>query len=736
MESDQENGEGLTSEEQSERKTLKSIRSKVKGLGGKALWRKASAGYQQLGSAMHMSTLAWWWKECPVQSDDSIRMLFDFETGPISFARDRPARQPQAPAGRSEEPKLPGLKVQQDVFLTYPKGCRTDRQLDDFATAITSGTDWDGVTCIAGFRGSGKSTVLNRIEWFCKNQPRDGAQPLLVRFDIGMSFEHERFARDVADQLCRASRLHCKEGPFKARIPGVTAVNLLLGNFARWCHGNIMWAGIVFLIVVSLIGISQLHGSTPVSLASKATTSGGLTLLDKEFPIPVLGKISVADLHAIVLVLSTILMLGLAHGVRSLLPQSLSRQRPNWRQYLVIILLAPPLAVGLDALWVWSVAEATAPRTAGCHLMAVLDIGVSCDNWLGAILTPFLGSMVPMFLAILALPGWWEHFVYSGRMTRQLRAQDDARFIPLPYVGTLLAQVLPKGHDVEELDKISMPFLQQRTKEILNRCAATFGRVVILVDDADVLPSDQFHLLMRILRPISKVRNVSCVIAVPEFFFDVFKSAKLGDAHSTIRECHFLGNPAIYSPGYDEPFKLKSKLTRSNFHDQVVELLRSRLRSPLADGTTAQLKELDLFVAALTLWDFDPKADAGRPLRDHEKFFLKYKGLSRREWIREIELRLPGPMPLKADLGSQRREDKRGTRLERYRRDFEGLENVFHCNVRRRADSVKAEGELDGRTAATKQRRAKATTKAKRAKKSALRRVDSAKRSKRGKAKK
>ncbi|MEM7478968.1 MAG: WD40 repeat domain-containing protein [Planctomycetota bacterium] len=1057
-------------------------------------WRRATREFlenPEHSRGISLETLDWWAFEKPRGKDTASGEptslggwsagseyveILDFHTGPPSFSTAIETDELLNSYELDSERKPPGLRLQQNVFLSRPKGCDSDSQLDDFAKGIAEDRAWDGVTCISGVRGCGKSTIINRIEWYCKNWIESNGRPLLVRFDIGMAFEPERFARDLADQLCREARNFYRQKPIVAFLPGVTELNLAFANIARWFQSNIMWASILTLLFLALIGTAHFsesgrtsgsgepvvilkdgqnfyqvpassfaflggdkgdssvllgwhnqraryaaisphggralivfdggkaeirdtaHGSlvsiidgnlrnlsavafspddnrlvtatggsiatvwdvptgakigvcaghqgailhatfasslsdanrslittsidktarlwsedcrsewavlgghtgairfadftrngNRVALASEdglasiwdlalkrlpsrigfarghnggvtsvrfnpdgskvlttsrdgmaylwnaskpelplktfrghlgpvltgvfsetgeeiATTSTDNTtrvwsIVDGEVQgvirgfqgpisrvfavtntqgparlgkpvtaemvsrigairsqstqpsvrnsirLPLFGKLPAAEVYVLLLSVIGLVGLGFVYGSRRAwrmtgalvagrlpLLGRLARERLDpIRQYIVVGLLSVPILIGLRAVYYW-IFPATPPGQHPQLAPAFLgEIVTYSFTWFAlpklesSLLVPFTVSFVALALAILAIPRWWEDYVRFQRITRQLQSQNDTRFIPVPYVGSFLASVLPKSDDHEELDKISMPFLQQRTKNILQECVNSFGRVVILVDDADILPTECFHLLMRIMRPITKVPGSACVIAVPSFFFDVLKSKTLGDAHSTIRECHYLGDPKLFLPGADAPFKLRQQqlpakakssrtstapdnqqdlgqeaITRHDFHIRVAETLCSRLRIPLSDKVDPEELTRSKFVRnALSLWDFHPESDSKSQLNDDESYFLEATDGSKREIIRSLEARLPIP-PLTdsvvaaqlGGLGTPQMEENRALRIENGRISFEEMENAFHCDAQTRADLKKARKEL------------------------------------------
>src|SRR5579862_6496751 len=104
------------------------------------------------------------------QDREAFLALFNLNTGPASFVPDRRSAQYGVQPSSSERAEVPGLKVQQNVFIDGPFGSEQSansyKALDSFALSVSEADGIEGIYCLSGARGSGKSTVLNRIEWF------------------------------------------------------------------------------------------------------------------------------------------------------------------------------------------------------------------------------------------------------------------------------------------------------------------------------------------------------------------------------------------------------------------------------------------------------------------------------------------------------------------------------------------------------------------------------------------
>jgi hypothetical protein len=814
----------------------------------RVIWLRTARLYQEQGGSLHAETLTWWWGEWPkdgkLTTSDSFETLLDLSFGPV-------VAEPRPPAWwRRPRPKdaPPGLKLRQEVFVAGQRQFpASPRQLDDFCESI-AGLDRrtsrsDGVICLAGVRGSGKSTILNRIAFYCRERFEGHRSPLCIRFDLGMTFAHERFARDLVDQICREARSYCDDGPFA--LPAITTVVTAVGEVGRWCETNVKWAFITLLFLFGLIGASQLYapqvdptskgssaeqtgaadqpssaestalqqqatagtGAAPLAAATESGTGQAADSLralqpypernspkalsteqteardpksagqeqaagtegsqpaatmepaagqaagrlsprypNNEIELPLVGKWKVADLHFLGLALVAVILMGLTHGLRRFLPRS-RRPGPSFAwQWLAALALIGPAVVALDAIYLWvatepiewqesgEAAEAASagpeasaraeeqmqwwaggpPPFPGFHLMGVVlslagseqtsrlplelfgvEVKERGDNrdiyqlaesndWYITLVFPFCVSIVLICVAILLLPRWWEPYLQFRKLSHQLQAPDDGRMVPLPYLGAILAQVLPKSEDYEELDKISMPFLQSRTRQALEVCVHAFGRVVIIIDDVDILPSGQYHELLRLLRPVSKVPGVCCVLAVPQLFHDVWKSGALNDAHSTIAQCIVVGDPDFYAIRQGEAVP-DGHLSRERLRRFLVKLLCSRMGAPLAGDCSVDDLAAHPFVAdAMRNWRFDAAGDDRVALEREETLFLEQKGLSRREWLRVVAERLPKNLRDAPEAYPPLVEVETATaknRLAGKRQDLEEIENLFRCEV-------------------------------------------------------
>ena len=226
----------------------------------------------------------------------------------------------------------------------------------------------------------------------------------------------------------------------------------------------------------------------------------------------------------------------------------------------------------------------------------------------------------------------------------------------------------------------TLPFLQNEMQAILERCVQTFRRVVILVDDVDVLPSRQFHELFRVLRPATKVPGVAALVCVPRFFFELVKSPSLGDLHSTVRRCEVVGLSDLFE-GADKEFAFRADPDRASLLARVTELLLSRVRLPI-DGPPGPLAGTYLFSRIMGHWEravADP--DKWTTIKDR----MAKHGPSRREILRVTESLARGE-PLSVV-------DRDASHLKT---NYDDVEQSLDCDVELRANRQDAKSKLHG----------------------------------------
>ena len=191
-------------------------------------------------------------------------------------------------------------------------------------------------------------------------------------------------------------------------------------------------------------------------------------------------------------------------------------------------------------------------------------------------------------------------------------------------IASLAQAILPQTHELN-LEGATVAQLQTVSRDIVSVASVAFGKVVILVDDVDMLPSDLFHEVIRVLRPFSKVKNVSCVIAAPEYFYLAFHTDALNDLHSTLREIMLIGDPRIHQPEF--PFKPK-RAKKIEIQKMLVDLLCSRCRLTITDPGRDPTESY-LFTKVFNLDDWKSFTNAAGTM-------MKSGWGTRREWIREL----------------------------------------------------------------------------------------------------
>ena len=156
------------------------------------------------------------------------------------------------------------------------------------------------------------------------------------------------------------------------------------------------------------------------------------------------------------------------------------------------------------------------------------------ENLLGKIPTVLVQDGLTDYLFKVALLNWsgiMSSNMVGGRMSFligpsvRVRSEPYSGFLDLflsgglsHSLGWVASRILPAADHMRVRDQVSEPFVQELTKQTLEECVRSFGRVVILIDDLDALPSEKFHELLRFVRPLSKVGGVRGVLATPLFF--------------------------------------------------------------------------------------------------------------------------------------------------------------------------------------------------------------------------
>jgi hypothetical protein len=709
-------------------------------------WLRALLSVKEHGFSIDVETLDFWWQEMadalgilPAHRAEAIDRIVDLSTGPAPGQQARRMERvglvETTPAG-----------VVQETFLVSPFGAGKSRadQLEQFAKSIAGDdTRLDGVIALAGVRGSGKSTALNYVEEVCRSA--EGQRPLVVRIDLSAAFEPVQFARDFVDLVARDARLHVETN---TSYPWIRRLNLLLGHCAAWCQTNLGWAILAAVLLASVIGISHCYlglarkqtlseevkrlDSTALAASERvvaslervrtmsSTTSDDADLqqarglrdraraaleradadaerahkrldavserLDAPEPIDLVlvGKQTARDIHAVFLTLLLVLAMGSAHAVRSLRehrPYS-KRTRAGIISVLLVVCVAL-LAVGSAMDWLnqtermrslWRLPFSTSAASVGEH-------------WSTSLLLPYGVSLILLTLAILCLPRWWDYYLRFQHVRKSVRT---AGLSQIPQVGNLLGplgQLLPQRDDPNDIDEQSLPFVQRQAREVLQRAVDAFGSVVLLVDDVDMLPANDFPELLRALRPVIKVPRACCLLAVPLFFYDALQSISTSDLHSTLRQCLVLGDPELFG-SERENFAVRDDASRGQLWDTLLMLLRARLvvtlrlPPPISAGAHAAsgLRDCRFFGELLQRWGFEPTS-TDEPLRERERILLDAFGQSRREILRVLAQRAPGEVALGVPVDIRRHQAYWRDSLRHRRRVYAEAESLISTRV-------------------------------------------------------
>jgi hypothetical protein len=154
-----------------------------------------------------------------------------------------------------------------------------------------------------------------------------------------------------------------------------------------------------------------------------------------------------------------------------------------------------------------------------------------------------LGTIIFAGVAARGLPSWWWVYARVGGIRAALLATGEDGKVAAPYFESLagfVRSLLPARRESAELREASLPFIQEELKRVLEYLVGAFGRVVVLIDDIDVLPMDAFAHLLQVLRPLSKVHGVSAAVCAPTFWYEALRVGPKGDIHSTLQECFLL----------------------------------------------------------------------------------------------------------------------------------------------------------------------------------------------------
>ena len=589
-------------------------------------------------------------------------ILFDFSTSAISYTY-RGQQDTRVVCFHSDADRVPtGINAHQEVFLEEPPYRDVDTailaplgQLDKFARNFADAPGNDGVHCVAGVRGSGKTSFLNRISWYCEKWSAMEGRPLRISFDLGTGFNEEPFLKRVIADVCLESKraLGCQVAVVDyLTLWAVRAV----GRLGHFCRANIPWAMVVAVVFTILIGSASTAPSDSASAApsdsasaapknggnaSDACTSGGLKWLDVmgvrrgdgdscSYAVPFLGTWSVMDIQLLYLILIGTVVVGLAYSLRGVL-------RNLWE-------------TGYRKI------EGRGAMAARSAMIAVLVVALIVDIYLGlfsreqGILLPYGIGMVLVTLAVVLLPRWWESYMYFERTLMRLRTERRGFAAEWPLlasqggIGWIVARLLPTAEESTQIDKVSEPFLEELAKNVLNECAACFPRTVILIDDVDAVPSSQFSELLRQVRPLGKVPGVRCLMAIPMELHMDFRNQQLGDLHSTIRSSCVVGNPELLPGWPQDPDTITndSEALRKFLGNLVISRIRPKFSGSGRDADDGSPHGPDeyrhLSAVNYILEPWINEGGSGKP--DNAVRLIGRFGHSRRELIRMLEATL------------------------------------------------------------------------------------------------
>lgn len=189
----------------------------------------------------------------------------------------------------------------------------------------------------------------------------------------------------------------------------------------------------------------------------------------------------------------------------------------------------------------------------------------------------------------------------------------------------------------DEIRQLDLTFQLEAFKTIVRRCVSAFGRVVFLIDDMDVVRRDHFPELLQLLRPLSKIDGVCCVLAVPKYFYYGLKIKTKSDLHSTIQQCRLLGDPRFQTWLEDGGADAADDALRPLLEPMLVTLFQSRFLPRFT-----ALSDSDAWIShLLDLW-FPPGIRKPRRYAKGPKPWTLGKTLaeyqpSRREFLRETK---------------------------------------------------------------------------------------------------
>lgn len=187
------------------------------------------------------------------------------------------------------------------------------------------------------------------------------------------------------------------------------------------------------------------------------------------------------------------------------------------------------------------------PALIGLSLLAVLAL-VPTSQWADA--TPlglFGGSYASfhLFGALLAVLLLWTLLlpndryllgaieVSAGNLAEE--SQQAKKEMPSP-VWAWASKILPNFGNIDSTQHVDAR-AQEALVQICRYSAQLYERVIVLVDDVDILDSKAYPEVLRALRPLIKAgKGVVAVVGVPPSFHHAFRIGLMNDVHSTVRD--------------------------------------------------------------------------------------------------------------------------------------------------------------------------------------------------------
>ncbi len=294
--------------------------------------------------------------------------------------------------------------------------------------------------------------------------------------------------------------------------------------------------------------------------------------------------------------------------------------------------------------------------------------------WVGFAYVAALFGILAAWL--LLLPTARYQLANLRQLTTQIVDRTTAAAAPAPTapfpLGEYVKALLPRYGD-HELSNEAEARAQQGLQKVMRTLQRLFGRIVVWIDDVDILPSDKYSTVLRALRPLTKAGNgVVAIVAAPMSFYHAFKLKAPNDVHSSVRDAIVLAPKAlfvsaaqafastehaqkqgrrstrrVFAPGSimvdGSRLALPSQVAIRNAPDSqapdqgvfAIQLLRATSRLPLLPNVALHQSTAVAWIVERDKSLFDPHAQFKR---------INALGFSIREWKRHIERCLKGPV--------------------------------------------------------------------------------------------